>query len=117
MYENDKGIMTHTNKQKYKAKLEEIEAKELVFGILLNHIEPASRAFSLIGLENLMKGDPVVIFNILKKSFNNTKTVAGLFGAIEKLNDSGPAGEDILAFLNRNYSELYVVIDVCYLKM
>jgi len=107
MYENDKGIMTPANKQKYKAKLEEIEAKELkVFGILLSHIEPASRAFSLIGLEILMKGDPAVVFNILKKSFNNNKTVAGLFGAIEKSTESGPAGEDILAFLNRNYSEL-----------
>ena len=107
MYENDKGIMTPANKQKYKAKLEEIEAKEMkVFGILLSHIEPASRAFSLIGLEKLMKRDPVVVFNILKKSFNNTKTVAGLFGAIEKSTESGPAGEDILAFLNRNYSEL-----------
>ena len=59
IYENDKGIMSRTNKIKYQAKLEEIEAKELkVFGILQEHIEPASRAFSLIGLENLMKGDP-----------------------------------------------------------
>ena len=40
-----------------------------------------------------MKGDPVAVFNILKKSFNNPKTVAGLFGAIEKFNKYGPAGE------------------------
>ena len=104
-----KGVMSPTNKIKYQAKLEEIEAKELkVFGILLaEHIEPASRAFSLIGLENLMKGDPVLIFDILKKSFNNTKTVAGLFGAIEKFNDHpGPpgGGAEILGFLNRNYA-------------
>ena len=32
--------------------------------------------------------------------------MAGLFGAIEKSTESGPAGEDILAFLNRYYSEL-----------
>ena len=30
-----------------------------VFGILLNQIEPSSRAFSTIGLENVMKGDLV----------------------------------------------------------
>ena len=53
-----------------------------------------------------MKGEPVLIFDILKKSFNNTKTVAGLFGAIEKFNDPGPPGEEILGFLNRNYNEL-----------
>ena len=31
MYENDKGIMSPTNKIKYQAKLEEIEVKELEF--------------------------------------------------------------------------------------
>ena len=88
------------NKQKYKAKLEEIEAKELkVFGILLSHIEPASRAFSLIGLENLMKGDPLAVFNILKKSFNNTKTVAYQdCGRFVRGNEPGPVGEDIFGF-------------------
>ena len=107
MYENDKGVMSPTNKIKYQAKIEEIEAKELkVFGILLEHLESGSRAISLIGLENLMKGDPVIAFGILKRSFNNTKTVAGLFGAIEKFNDPPPHGEELLGFLNRNYSEL-----------
>ena len=107
MYENDKGVMSPTNKIKYQTKLEEIEQKELkVFGILLEHIDPASRAFSLIGLDNLMKGDPVLVFSILKKSFNNAKTVAGLFGAIEKFNDPAPSGEELLGFLNRNYNEL-----------
>ena len=32
--------------------------------------------------------------------------MAGLFGAIEKFNDPGPPGEEILGFLNRNYNEL-----------
>jgi hypothetical protein len=107
MYENEKGVMSPTNKIKYQAKIEEIEAKELkVFGILLDHIEPASRAFALIGIDTLMKGDPVLVFDILKKSFNNTKTVAGLFGAIEKFNESAPPNEELVGFLNRNYNEL-----------
>lgn len=68
------------------------------FGILLRHIQPGSRAFSSIGLDGIMKGDPV---HALKTCFNDTKTVAGLFGAIGETTD-----KDILAFLNRAYQEL-----------
>jgi len=86
-------------------KKEEIEEKQMkVFGVLMKHIEPNSRAWAILG--DLVKvSDPIAIFSKLKETYDADST-AGFFEMIEKI--YGPPGEeDLLYFLNRKYKELY----------
>jgi len=74
-----------------------------VFGILMKHIEPNSRAWAILG--DLVKdSDPVAVFKKLKETHDADST-AGFFEMIEKIYDP-PGEEDLLRFLNRKYKEL-----------
>ena len=86
-------------------KKEEIEEKQMkVFGVLMKHIEPNSRAWAIFG--DLVKGsDPIAIFSKLKETYDADST-AGFFEMIENIYDP-PGEEDLLHFLNRKYKELY----------
>ena len=74
-----------------------------VFGVLMKHIEPNSRAWAILG--DLVKcSDPIAIFKKLKETYDADST-AGFFEIMEKFFDP-PLEEDLLHFLNRKYKEL-----------
>jgi len=104
IYRNAAGMMSTSGKIALEKKKEEIEEKQMkVFGVLMKHIEPNSRAWAILG--DLVKGlDPVAIFAKLKETYDADST-AGFFEIIEKFFDP-PSEEDLLLFLNRKYKEL-----------
>ena len=74
-----------------------------VFGGLMKHIEPKSRAWAILG--DLVKGsDPIAIFKKLKETYDADST-AGFFEIMENFFDP-PSEEEFLHFLNRKYKEL-----------
>ena len=74
-----------------------------VFGVLMKHIEPNSRAWAILG--DVVKGsDQIAIFSKLKETYDADST-AGFFEIMEK-NFDPPSEEDLLHFLNRKYKEL-----------
>ena len=85
-------------------KKEEIEEKQMkVFGVLMKHIEPNSRAWAILG--DLVKdSDPIAIFKKLKETYD-TDSTAGFFEIMQNFFDP-PSEEDLLQFLNRKYKEL-----------
>ena len=105
IYKNSTGVFTISGKIALEKKKEEIDKDQMkVFGILIKHIEPNSRAWAIIG--DLVKdSDPVAVYKKLKDTYDADST-AGFFEMIEKFYDP-PGEEDLLHFLNRKYKELY----------
>ena len=68
IYRNATGVMTTSGKITLEKKKEEIEEKQMtVFGVLMKHIEPNSRAWAILG--DLVKdSDPVAVFKKLKEA-------------------------------------------------
>ena len=83
IYRNAIGTMSTSGKIALEKKKEEIEEKQRkVFGVLMKHIEPNSRAWAILG--DFVKGsDPVAIFTKLKETYDADST-AGFFGIMEK---------------------------------
>ncbi len=104
IYKNATGAFTTSGKIALEKKKEEIEEKQMkVFGVLMKHIEPNSRAWAILG--DLVKGaDPIAIFTKLKATYD-ADTTAGFFERMENFFDP-PLEEDLLHFLNRKYKEL-----------
>ena len=105
IYKSSTGVFTTSGKIALEKKKEEIDKDQMkVFGILIKHIEPNSRAWAIIG--DLVKdSDPVAVYKKLKDTYDADST-AGFFEMIEKFYDP-PGEEDLLHFLNRKYKELY----------
>ena len=101
IYQNATGVMPASGKIALEKKKEEIEEKQMkVFGVLMKHIEPNSRAWAILG--DLVKGsDSIAIFSKLKETYDADST-AVFFEMIEKFYDP-PGEEDLLHFLNRKY--------------
>ena len=74
-----------------------------VFGALMKHMEPNSRAWAILG-DLVKESDPVAIFTKLKETYDADSTV-GLFDIMEKIFEP-PSGYFLLYFLNRKYKEL-----------
>jgi hypothetical protein len=104
IYKNAAGAFTTSGKIALEKKKEEIEEKQMkVYGVLMKHIEPNSRAWAILG--DLVKDpNPVAIFQKLKETYDADST-AGFFEIMEKFFEP-PSEEDLLQFLNRKYKEL-----------
>ena len=104
IYQNAAGAFTTSGKIALEKKKEEIEEKQMkVFGVLMKHIEPNSRAWAILG--DLVKDpDPIAIFKKLKDTYDADST-AGFFEIMENFFEP-PSDEDLLQFLNRKYKEL-----------
>ena len=68
IYKNSTGVFTTSGKIALEKKKEEIDKDQMkVFGILMKHIEPNSRAWAILG--DLVKdSDPVAVFKKLKEA-------------------------------------------------
>ena len=75
-----------------------------VFGILMKHIEPNSRAWAILAGDLVKDSDPIAIFKKLEETYDADST-AGFFEIMENFFDP-PSEEDLLQFLNRKYKEL-----------
>ena len=82
IYQNATGVMPTSGKIALEKKKEEIEKKQMkIFGVLMKHIEPNSRAWAILG--DLVKGsDPIAIFSKLKETYDADST-ACFFEMIE----------------------------------
>ena len=93
IYKNATGAFTTSGKIALEKKKEEIEEKQMkVFGVLMKHIEPNSRAWAFLG--DLVKGaDPIAIFTRLKATYG-ADTTAGFFERMKNFFDP-PLEEDM----------------------
>jgi hypothetical protein len=107
LYHPDTSVpITTKDAQALDRKIEEIKEKEIkALGVLMEHIEPHSRAWAVVGQEAFSRGDPVEIFGILQRHFQ-ADSVSGMCDLIERYLEDGHEAEDLLAFLNRKYKEL-----------
>jgi hypothetical protein len=107
LYHPDTSVpITTKDAQALDRKIEEIKEKEIrALGVLMEHIEPHSRAWAVVGQEAFSMGDPVEIFGILQRHFQ-ADSVSGMCDLIDRYLEDGHEAEDLLAFLNRKYKEL-----------
>jgi hypothetical protein len=107
LYQPDISVpITTKDAQALDRKIEEIKEKEIkALGVLMEHIEPHSRAWAVVGQEAFSRGDPVEIFGILQRHFQ-ADSVSGMCDLIDRYLEEGHEAEDLLAFLNRKYKEL-----------
>jgi len=107
LYHPDTSVpITTKDAEALDRKIEEIKEKEIrALGVLMEHIEPHSRAWAVVGQEAFSRGDPVEIFGILQRHFQ-ADSVSGMCDLIERYLEDGHEAEDLLAFLNRKYKEL-----------
>ena len=68
IYKNSRTVMSTSGKVAFQKKKEDIEEKEMMFfGVLMKHIEPNLRAWTILG--ELVKGaDPIAVFTKLKET-------------------------------------------------
>ena len=107
LYHPDTSVpITTKDAQALDRKIEEIKEKEIkALGVLMEHIEPHSRAWAVVGQEAFSRKDPVEIFGILQRHFQ-ADSVSEMCDLIERYLEDGHEAEDLLAFLNRKYKEL-----------